>query len=657
MYSLNLKKPAFVIFPMAYANGSLHLGHLYVLTQLFAKAKATQHPDSKILFSYHLSGLPAVLFFEAYKKGDAEKQKLVANLFKSIGKPVQSLETLEDWFQLVISANNYALAHNNFEIDFTRTHTTGPKNLAYDSFVRWYLDYLKQQKLLYHGTYEVLWCDSCKQVVGDHDLKAGEDVTMVPLKKSITLGTITDNPLKVINKLSEGEIYYSQSQQNYWELAELDYLSLKYILKLVPHPYCSVTYSSKTKDFEYLALLGFAICRCNTKIAINKISQVFLDYNNSNWKQKTIEKLKTIKISSFTKTEMLRYITELKGWPIFRSRGYGTDFLGKKLDPLTDSTLFFYFSILANDLENRVYPSTFWEHIFVGVSEPSVHADLFRTKFRNYLDTYDIIEGSGKDLTKNHLIFVLFTITLLNLPLTEIFTVGHVMLNGQKMSKSSGHYIDTLTLPITGYNLRHTLLTLSEERKDGDYTTKHTVLKEKELQFIINYHISEPMPTTLDSSEFNQILLNFLKIYENLILEKIEENKFNSGLQKITEILQHPIIKKFKDVPTIKNVLLRLRSSYLALIGYNKQSVSFQLCKHELDSGNTLLIFKQLKNLLRDLIKFKTSHVKISCHPKNRLAKIILIPRLIEYLLQDFGYQILVTESIECSVDKIIFLK
>ena len=89
-----------------------------------------------------------------------------------------------------------------------------------------------------------------------------------------------------------------------------------------------------------------------------------------------------------------------------------------------------------------------WEYIFCNGPFPSSSpleqskADILKHEY-NYFYPFDI-RSSGKDLINNHLTFALYTHAAIfpkdRWPLS-MRTNGHVMLNGEKMSKSKGNLL------------------------------------------------------------------------------------------------------------------------------------------------------------------------------------------------------------------------
>lgn len=89
-----------------------------------------------------------------------------------------------------------------------------------------------------------------------------------------------------------------------------------------------------------------------------------------------------------------------------------------------------------------------WEYVFCdgpwpsSASLPQEKADALKHEF-NYFYPFDI-RSSGKDLINNHLSFALYNHVAIfpqdKWPIS-IRTNGHLMLNGAKMSKSTGNFL------------------------------------------------------------------------------------------------------------------------------------------------------------------------------------------------------------------------
>lgn len=128
-----------------------------------------------------------------------------------------------------------------------------------------------------------------------------------------------------------------------------------------------------------------------------------------------------------------------------------------------------------------------WEYIFCNGPFPSPSpleqskADILKHEF-NYFYPFDI-RSSAEDLVNNHLTFALYTHAAIfpkdKWPLS-MRTNGHVMLNGQKMSKSKGNHL-TLRQAVEEFGADATRLALADsgdvmDDANFDVLRVHTLL-------------------------------------------------------------------------------------------------------------------------------------------------------------------------------------
>lgn len=597
-------RPAIVVFPMAYANGPFHLGHLALLTQLTAKLKSYAHPASRLLLAYHLSGLPAKLFFDRYQSGDRQHIRIVKRLAKSAGITGE-LRCLEDWFALVRDANNAHLARLEFPIAVEHCHTTGPYNKAYDSFVQWLLAYCQSIGLIYKGVYDVLWCTRCRQVVGAHDLKGASEQVCMHERQLCTSGRLTTTGATAYPFESAGQWYWHEALKQYWCLTSLSLQSLrhKHPLTAATPILTDTTTSSKTLSFKSLTMA--AMCRCGQYITIASEKQTFLNYQDSQWRALSLAKLQTIRMPEYLRRELREGIEAMRGWPLFRSRGYGTSCGSYFVDPLTDSVLFFYFSVISpwlNPAER--YPDAFWAALFTDAICPPLYQPIV-TEFRNFKENYDWIQGSGKDLTKNHLLFVVYFTSLFKLPLTQLFTIGHITVDGKKMSKSAGNTIDILEIPAPGYELRAVLLMVMEGLKDGDYSKKQRILQVNSLNKLIRLEQALVMPPLTVNQQLSVLVTRHLQTVINGVRTVVDRNQYSLALQKIIQVCNNVLIRTHGRSVASDRLMNSLLRAYFALI--NRADYAYQLKSYT--DGVDQRILRAYQRLLQDLRRVKGGEI------------------------------------------------
>lgn len=245
--------------------------------------------------------------------------------------------------------------------------------------------------------------------------------------------------------------------------------------------------------FEYAEPNGHVVSRSGDECVVAYLGQWFLNYgeNDPEWRQQVVDyvggDLETY--TSEAKNQFERNLEWLNRWACARTYG-----LGSKLpwDPkflvesLSDSTIYMSYYTISHLLHSDIFGTQkgildvkaeqmtdeVWDYVFcrTNISENLVNecgiteADLqtMRREFEYWypLDT----RVSGKDLIPNHLTFFLYIHAAL-FPKEywprSIRSNGHLLLNGEKMSKSIGNFL-TLNDAVKKYGADATRIALAD---------------------------------------------------------------------------------------------------------------------------------------------------------------------------------------------------
>ncbi|KAM0925942.1 hypothetical protein ACQ4PT_003819 [Festuca glaucescens] len=203
--------------------------------------------------------------------------------------------------------------------------------------------------------------------------------------------------------------------------------------------------------------------RSGDECVVALTDQWYITYGETEWKQKAVKCLENMNtFSAETRNGFEHTLGWLNQWACSRSFGLGTripwdeQFL---VESLSDSTLYMAYYTIAHLLQNgnmygqevsSVKPEEMtdevWEHVFCDGPAPKSDispALLSRMKQEfEYWYPFDI-RVSGKDLIQNHLTFSIYNHTALvpehHWP-RGFRCNGHLMLNSEKMSKSTGNF-------------------------------------------------------------------------------------------------------------------------------------------------------------------------------------------------------------------------
>lgn len=216
--------------------------------------------------------------------------------------------------------------------------------------------------------------------------------------------------------------------------------------------------------------------RSGDRCVVAYVDQWFLKYGEDGWRSQ-IQSHVDNKLETFNpvaKRKFQHIVGWLKEWACSRSFGLGTQVPWDDqfvIESLSDSTIYMAFYTIAHHLqlgclEGNADPSTpgyiapealtdqVWNYIFLkdepkpeNCAIPQDKLDSLRAEFRYWYAGGMDLRCSGKDLIGNHLTMSLYNHAAVweneledRLP-QAFFTNGHVMINAEKMSKSTGNFL------------------------------------------------------------------------------------------------------------------------------------------------------------------------------------------------------------------------
>ncbi|KAL9009498.1 MAG: hypothetical protein Q9173_005476 [Seirophora scorigena] len=245
--------------------------------------------------------------------------------------------------------------------------------------------------------------------------------------------------------------------------------------------------------FDYAEPNGHVVSRSADECVVAYLGQWFLNYgeNDPAWRDQVLDYVKNDMetFSSETKNGFEKNLEWLNRWACARTYGLGSKLPWEPkflVESLSDSTIYMSYYTVAHLLHSDTFGSQpglldikpeqlmdeVWDYIFCrreisdellkasGISK----ADL-QTMRREFEYWYPLdVRTSGKDLIPNHLTFFLYIHTALfsrEFWPSGVRANGHLMLNGEKMSKSTGNFL-TLNDAITKYGADATRIALAD---------------------------------------------------------------------------------------------------------------------------------------------------------------------------------------------------
>ncbi|KAK9469425.1 hypothetical protein V1512DRAFT_231898 [Lipomyces arxii] len=218
--------------------------------------------------------------------------------------------------------------------------------------------------------------------------------------------------------------------------------------------------------FVYSEPEGLVMSRSGDECVVSLEDQWYMDYGEESWKEQTKDLLDHINTYSVESRHAFEYVLSwLKNWACARSYGLGTRLPWDPqylVESLSDSTVYMAYYTIAPHLHSDIFGKTkgkagvspdemtdeVFDYVFArsgfpeSTSIPKEKLDAMRKEFE-YFYPLDV-RVSGKDLINNHLTFFMYCHVAL-FPKKYwprgIRTNGHLLLNNEKMSKSTGNFM------------------------------------------------------------------------------------------------------------------------------------------------------------------------------------------------------------------------
>ena len=172
------KKKYYITTPYPYMSGLLHLGHLftYLAPESIARYKRMQGYNVLFKFAFHCTGTPIVAAAQRVKEGEPTQ---IATLIKMgiAQTEIPKFSKPEYWCEYFPKETLHDLLNLGFSIDPRYTFTTTYLDPAYDKFITWQFNKLKEKGFVKKGRHPVMWCPKDNVPVGDHDRAEGEGET------------------------------------------------------------------------------------------------------------------------------------------------------------------------------------------------------------------------------------------------------------------------------------------------------------------------------------------------------------------------------------------------------------------------------------------------------------------------------------------------
>jgi len=251
---------------------------------------------------------------------------------------------------------------------------------------------------------------------------------------------------KATKEIYSKEFYNAKTREIFGEFANKKIFEIKddFVKKLSQ---INILIEHKTVPIRFQSRYG-------NKVIVKIVDQWFIKYSNQEWKEKAIECVNKMKFyPENIKEEIISAIKNLRDWAFTHKDIIGTRLPWDKewfIESLSDSTIYMAFytiSHLIRKIEPEKLTKEFFDYLFLGKGkiESNPLIEEMKKEFEFYYP-FDL-RVTGKDLITNHIVFMIFH----HVAIFEekywpkaVAVNGHVLINGEKMSKSKGNFIPIL---------------------------------------------------------------------------------------------------------------------------------------------------------------------------------------------------------------------
>ena len=166
---LNDKEKKFITVAYPYPNSPQHIGHgrTYTITDVHARYYRMKGYNVLFPMGFHYTGTPILGMAKRVEAGDAEIIDGLKNIYHV---PRDAIETfvepikIAEYFHKEIKAG---MVEMGYSIDWRREFTT--IDPAYQKFIEWQINILKEKNLIIQGSHPVGWCPNDQNPVSQHD--------------------------------------------------------------------------------------------------------------------------------------------------------------------------------------------------------------------------------------------------------------------------------------------------------------------------------------------------------------------------------------------------------------------------------------------------------------------------------------------------------
>lgn len=307
----------------------------------------------------------------------------------------------------------------------------------------------------------------------------------------------------------------------------------------------------------------------------NKNKELALDYNNNNWKRRTLELLsRTEFIQPFHKNNIGSAIKDVRtDWALLRNNGFGVIYKKKwVIDPMFDSEIFTIFDIYSRfrsiHKNGSANIAEFFRNLFKTLKNNEKSKNILINKIIDFLPCDIFI---SEEHLKNWIVKKMYSESFLlnkKYQTKKYFILGMGFLDGEQMSASKGHAILTKDL-INQYGASKArliiLLSGGHPSKMYNYDKTLPIQADKILNnFINHYKYIASIVAKSKHKDIPKAQNQTIELRCNNIQGFIEKGYYRQAVIELLSILP----KEYQKSPTIGSavILISIYKQYIDIL-------------------------------------------------------------------------------------------
>ena len=350
--------------------------------------------------------------------------------------------------------------------------------------------------------------------------------------------------------------------------------------------------------------------RSGDECVVAFVDQWFLSYGQAEWKARVVAHVQNPKtFNTYNPAALKMYLDTLDwlgDWACSRQFGLGTrlpwDSKRFVIESLSDSTIYMSYYTVAHILQGNFDGSKLgkygiksedmtdavWDSIFHGAALPAssaVPAEAVAEMQKEFNFWYPMdLRVSGKDLIRNHLTMALYNHAAIwkdrpDMWPRSYYANGHVMVDGQKMSKSEGNFL-TLDFAVSEYSADAARIALADAGDtliDSNFeratATKALMdlnieLKwiEQQVQDLQDGKLRDSDPVFADkafNNEMNFLITEAKDNYEKMLFREATQKAF---FNMMSERSRYRVICKSSSIAPHKQCILRYINAFVVMM-------------------------------------------------------------------------------------------